>query len=107
MTELDAWSAEQKAAAHRLDNVVRRVMDMQRERRSKPWLPEEDTILRDAISLYGAQNWGAISGLFFNRSAHQCQQRWEKMHNPSIQKGPWTKEVCPARKSTRKSAEEA
>lgn len=29
-----------------------------------------------------------------NRTWSQCAQRWTKVLNPKIVKGPWTQEVC-------------
>ncbi|EGD77245.1 transcription factor [Salpingoeca rosetta] len=92
VTALKSWTPEQVRAGHTLEDLVQRVMEVQMQKQSKSWLPEEDTILRDAITLYGTDNWSAVSNLFYARSQNQCLQRWEKMHNPTIQKGPWTKE---------------
>ena len=37
--------------------------------------------------------WDGIAAHFQNRSDVQCQQRWAKVVNPELVKGPWTKEV--------------
>lgn len=39
------------------------------------------------------QNWDTIASHFSDRSDVQCQQRWAKVVNPDLIKGPWTKEV--------------
>lgn len=57
------------------------------------WLKEEDDKLRKLVNLYGDSNWSEISKFFQDRSDVQCQQRWEKVVNPELVKGPWTKEV--------------
>ena len=57
------------------------------------WLKEEDEKLRKLVSLYGDSNWNEISKYFQDRSDIQCQQRWDKVVNPELVKGPWTKEV--------------
>lgn len=33
-----------------------------------------------------------LSKFFQNRSDFQCQHRWQKVLNPELIKGPWTKE---------------
>lgn len=57
------------------------------------WLKEEDDKLRNLVNLYGDSNWNEISKFFQDRSDIQCQQRWDKVVNPDLVKGPWTKEV--------------
>lgn len=57
------------------------------------WLKEEDEKLRKLVDLYGDSNWNEISKFFQDRSDVQCQQRWDKVVNPDLVKGPWTKEV--------------
>jgi myb proto-oncogene protein len=39
------------------------------------------------------ERWDVISLHFPDRSDIQCQQRWQKVVNPELVKGPWTKEV--------------
>ena len=39
------------------------------------------------------ERWDVIAGHFPDRSELQCQQRWTKVLNPELVKGPWTKEV--------------
>lgn len=38
------------------------------------------------------ENWSMIANFFPNRTDVQCQQRWHKVLNPDLVKGPWTKE---------------
>lgn len=41
------------------------------------------------------QEFNSYTGLlklFQNRSDFQCQHRWQKVLNPELIKGPWTKE---------------
>jgi len=56
------------------------------------WLKEEDEKLKDLVTTYGDSNWSEISKFFQDRSDVQCQQRWDKVVNPELVKGPWTKE---------------
>ena len=41
---------------------------------------------------YGTKDWKLISKYFVKRTEYQCQQRWQKVLNPTLIKGPWTKE---------------
>ena len=58
------------------------------------WIKEEDDKLKRLVETYGERDWHTIAGFFSDRSDVQCQQRWEKVVNPKLVKGPWTKEVC-------------
>lgn len=62
----------------------------------KRWSKEEDDMLTHLCDHYPVQNrdWKQISLNFHNpvRSEYQCQQRWQKVLNPDLIKGPWTKE---------------
>lgn len=63
------------------------------QRRSKRWwTPEEDQHLRELVERYGPRNWKAIAASFEDRSDVQCLHRWQKVLNPELVKGPWTKE---------------
>lgn len=57
------------------------------------WTKDEDKRLKELVLLHG-ENWPFISQYFKDRTDSQCQQRWEKVVNPNLVKGPWTKEVC-------------
>nr|CAD7257068.1 unnamed protein product [Timema shepardi] len=52
----------------------------------------EDTLLKQLVEEFN-ERWEMISGHFPDRSDVQCQQRWQKVVNPELVKGPWTKEV--------------
>ena len=56
------------------------------------WLKEEDEKLKDLVTMYGDGNWSFVASQFADRSDVQCQQRWDKVVNPLLIKGPWTKE---------------
>lgn len=57
------------------------------------WTPEEDQVLREAISLEGdTRNWKSVSALLHNRTQAQCLHRWQKVLNPNLVKGAWTRE---------------
>jgi hypothetical protein len=56
------------------------------------WLKEEDERLKVVVETIGTTHWNIVANYFPDRSEVQCQQRWEKVVNPSLIKGPWTKE---------------
>lgn len=56
------------------------------------WTLEEDEILRRAVQCYNGKNWKKIAQFFPGRTDVQCLHRWQKVINPNLVKGPWTKE---------------
>ncbi|GFS89057.1 transcriptional activator Myb [Nephila pilipes] len=56
------------------------------------WLKEEDEQLKALVESYGESQWETVASHFLDRSDVQCQQRWYKVVNPELVKGPWTKE---------------
>ncbi|ERM98598.1 transcription factor MYB3R-4 isoform X1 [Amborella trichopoda] len=56
------------------------------------WTPEEDEILRKAVHYYNGKNWKKIAAFFTDRTDVQCLHRWQKVLNPDLVKGPWSKE---------------
>lgn len=52
----------------------------------------QDARLKQLVEEYN-EKWDVISEHFPDRSDVQCQQRWTKVVNPELVKGPWTKEV--------------
>jgi hypothetical protein len=51
-------------------------------------------LLKEAVKKYGTNNWRRITEVFDDgRTELQCQLRWQKVLNPNVVKGPWTKEV--------------
>ncbi|XP_034247056.1 myb-related protein B isoform X2 [Thrips palmi] len=55
------------------------------------WTKEEDALLKTLVEEH-SENWEMIASNFPDRSDVQCQQRWLKVVNPALVKGPWTKE---------------
>ncbi|CRL04063.1 CLUMA_CG017176, isoform A [Clunio marinus] len=55
------------------------------------WTKTEDNMLKSLVEQYG-EKWDLISAELKDRSDIQCQQRWTKVVNPDLIKGPWTKE---------------
>ncbi|XP_013995454.2 myb-related protein A isoform X1 [Salmo salar] len=56
------------------------------------WSREEDERLKRLVDEHGADDWNVIADNFKKRSESQCQHRWQKVLNPELVKGPWTKE---------------
>lgn len=46
-----------------------------------------------AVNIHDGKNWKKIASYFPNKSEVQCLHRWQKVLNPDLYKGPWTKEV--------------
>ncbi|ETN63276.1 myb [Anopheles darlingi] len=55
------------------------------------WTKHEDAALKTLVEQHG-ERWEIISRLLKDRNDVQCQQRWTKVVNPDLIKGPWTKE---------------
>ncbi|XP_062098781.1 transcription factor MYB3R-1-like [Humulus lupulus] len=56
------------------------------------WTPEEDETLRRAVQRFKGKNWKKIAECFKDRTDVQCLHRWQKVLNPELVKGPWSKE---------------
>ncbi|XP_067640162.1 myb protein [Eurosta solidaginis] len=57
----------------------------------KRWSRAEDYLLKGLVGQYGDQ-WELIAPQFKDRTEQQVQQRWAKVLNPELIKGPWTRE---------------
>ncbi|KAK4277016.1 hypothetical protein QN277_015086 [Acacia crassicarpa] len=56
------------------------------------WTTEEDEILQKAVQRFKGKNWKKIAECFKDRTDVQCLHRWQKVLNPELVKGPWSKE---------------
>ncbi|VVB10635.1 unnamed protein product [Arabis nemorensis] len=56
------------------------------------WTSEEDEVLCKAVERFQGKNWKKIAECFKDRSDVQCLHRWQKVLNPELVKGPWSKE---------------
>lgn len=59
---------------------------------SQRWTKQEDDRLKTAVEQVG-ERWDLVGKLLKTRTEVQCQQRWTKVVNPNLIKGPWTREV--------------
>ena len=55
------------------------------------WAKEEDERLRQVVADNNGKNWKKIAEHFEGRTDVQCLHRWQKVLNPELVKGPWTK----------------
>jgi len=55
------------------------------------WTKEEDEKLGKLVEIHG-EIWDFIASHYSDRADVQCQHRWNKVVNPKIVKGAWTKE---------------
>ncbi|KAM9418035.1 myb-related protein A-like isoform 5-T6 [Salvelinus alpinus] len=56
------------------------------------WSRDEDERLKKSVEQHGADSWKLVANHFPGRTDGQCQHRWQKVLNPELVKGPWTKE---------------
>lgn len=56
------------------------------------WSKEEDLKLKELVKKYG-EKWTEVAAHFSDRNDLQCQQRWSKVLDPRLVKGPWTYQV--------------
>ncbi|XP_054478728.1 myb-related protein A [Anoplopoma fimbria] len=56
------------------------------------WSRDEDEKLKKLVEQHGTDSWKLIANFFSGRTDGQCQHRWQKVLNPELVKGPWTKE---------------
>ncbi|GMH22723.1 hypothetical protein Nepgr_024566 [Nepenthes gracilis] len=56
------------------------------------WTEEEDNLLAAVVKKYHGKNWKKIAEHIPGRTDVQCLHRWQKVLNPELFKGPWTKE---------------
>lgn len=49
--------------------------------------------MKDIVDEIGTDNWKEVASHFADRTDVQCLGRWQKVLNPELVKGPWTKEV--------------
>ena len=59
----------------------------------RPWTPEEDAKLMDAVAKYGAGRWSMIATvLATGRVSKQCRERWNNHLCPEVKKTEWSEE---------------
>lgn len=65
-----------------------------RSKKRVKWTHDEDEKLRKAVTSHNGRNWKAIAKAAFEdkKTDVQCLHRWQKVLDPNLVKGPWTKE---------------
>ncbi|PWZ17690.1 Transcription factor MYB44 [Zea mays] len=63
-----------------------------RRRVKGSWTPEEDELLRRAITRHGPRNWTVISSEIPGRSGKSCRLRWCNQLSPSVERRAFTPE---------------
>ncbi|KAJ1376152.1 SANT/Myb domain [Sesbania bispinosa] len=56
------------------------------------WTEEEDNILIESVKKHDGRSWKKIAEHLPGRTDVQCLHRWQKVLNPDLVKGSWTKE---------------
>ncbi|MCO5601922.1 hypothetical protein L7F22_056048 [Adiantum nelumboides] len=79
-------------AVYSLPPVQGRTGGPKRKSSKGGWTVQEDETLRRAVQQYNGKNWKKIAQYFTDRTDVQCLHRWQKVLNPDLVKGPWTKE---------------
>ncbi|TKY70919.1 Myb-related protein 3R-1 [Spatholobus suberectus] len=59
---------------------------------ARRWTEEEDNLLIEKVKKHNGRNWKKIAAYLPGRTDVQCLHRWQKVLNPDLVKGSWTKE---------------
>jgi hypothetical protein len=81
---------------YRWKDVLDPCIDRANERMGK-WAEDEDSKLKDAVQTHGAKNWNEIALLVPGRTKQQCNDRWYRFLDPSIDRangrtGKWAED---------------
>ncbi|KAH0787090.1 Myb-like DNA-binding domain containing protein [Histomonas meleagridis] len=60
--------------------------------KSTKWTQEEDETLLRMVSQTGNKNWNELCNYFPNKTSQQIAERWEKVVDPTLIKGNWTRQ---------------
>ncbi|KAI3474699.1 hypothetical protein Pfo_029884 [Paulownia fortunei] len=79
------------------DNMVMlgdggRVSKRSLDRVKGPWSPDEDAMLSQLVSNFGARNWSLIARGIPGRSGKSCRLRWCNQLDPAVKRKPFTDE---------------
>ncbi|XVE77082.1 hypothetical protein DITRI_Ditri13aG0033400 [Diplodiscus trichospermus] len=76
----------------RLQCPFRRISGPTRRSTKGGWTEEEDKLLTFAVQKFNGKSWKKIAKEVPDRTDVQCLHRWQKVLNPDLVKGPWSKE---------------
>jgi myb proto-oncogene protein len=69
------------------------IKPIDREEKGKgKWTEDEDKRLSALVVQYKGKNWKKVAEGLDGRTDVQCLHRWQKVLNPELVKGPWSKE---------------
>ncbi|KAK8886019.1 hypothetical protein M9Y10_041478 [Tritrichomonas musculus] len=60
--------------------------------KNKRWTKEEDELLFSLVKKSDSINWHQIASNFPNKTTQQVTERWEKVLDPELVKGSWTRD---------------
>ncbi|GKV10096.1 hypothetical protein SLEP1_g21507 [Rubroshorea leprosula] len=95
VSEIDGLSAadcEDAGGGSGDDSIVAVGRRTRRERVRGPWSPEEDAVLSEQVSKFGARNWSLIARGIPGRSGKSCRLRWCNQLDPAVKRKPFTDE---------------
>ncbi|KAK4396173.1 Transcription factor [Sesamum angolense] len=58
-----------------------------------PWSPDEDAMLSQLVSNFGARNWSLIARGIPGRSGKSCRLRWCNQLDPAVKRKPFTEDA--------------
>ncbi|XP_062872014.1 v-myb avian myeloblastosis viral oncogene homolog-like 2a isoform X2 [Trichomycterus rosablanca] len=67
-------------------------LEEQPEKPRGRWTPEEDDCLKALVQRLGSSNWDLIASFLPGRSEPDCKYRYNRVLDPDLVKGFWTKE---------------
>lgn len=88
----------------KLPELAQKVINKKPQTKKRWWTKDEvwiyrfvsnltkDMKLQAIVKQYGPRNWKKVASFFSDRTDVQCLHRWQKVLNPNLTKGPWTKE---------------
>lgn len=72
--------------------AMENAITVKKDRHIVSWTPEEDELLRQQVSIYGADGWTSIAAKFKDKTSRQCRRRWYTYLNTECKKGGWSAE---------------
>ncbi|XP_056289956.1 myb-related protein A isoform X2 [Pseudoliparis swirei] len=92
MDNVKARSNDEDEELHSTDQESKEKSKDKKTPRKVKWSRDEDEKLKKNVEQHGPDSWKLIANFFQGRTDGQCQHRWQKVLNPELVKGPWTKE---------------
>ncbi|MFS7981560.1 putative transcription factor MYB-HB-like family [Helianthus anomalus] len=90
MVEKEMNKASSKEAREGLDEPMLESDGEERGKVNGSWSPEEDAILSDLVSKFGAKNWSLIARGIPERTGKSCRLRWCNQLDAAVMRKPFT-----------------